>query len=49
VDEDKFSRLLWIANGRTKRYSAEFDGAHGKCLAALHLVLDQSDDDGDGD
>jgi hypothetical protein len=49
VDAAKFSRLLWIASGRSEPYPAEFDGAHGKGLAALHLVLDKTDDDGDDD
>jgi YVTN family beta-propeller protein len=50
ADENKLNRLIWIASGRTEPYPAEFTGAHGKGLAALHLKLDHdADGDDDGD
>jgi YVTN family beta-propeller protein len=52
ADDDKLNRLNWFASGRTEPYPAEFAGAHGRGLAALHLKLDPAhgkDDDGDGD
>jgi hypothetical protein len=49
ADSDKLNRLIWLASGRTDPYPAEFCGAHGRGLAALHLKLDGTDSDGDDD
>jgi YVTN family beta-propeller protein len=48
-NDDEFNRLLWLdAKGPDEPYPAQFAGAHGRGLKALHLQL-QKDKDKDKD
>jgi YVTN family beta-propeller protein len=49
-NDDEFNRLLWrIAKGPDEPYPAEFAGAHGRGLKALHLQLEKDKDKDDDD
>ena len=44
-NDDEFNRLLWLdAKGPGEPYPAQFAGAHGRGLKALHLQLDKDKD-----
>lgn len=46
VDDDKLNRAIWLmAKGKDVPYPAEFAGAHGKGLKALHLELSGEEKD----
>ena len=47
-NDDEFNRLLWLAaKGPGEPYPAQFAGAHGRGLKALHLQLQKDKDDDD--
>jgi YVTN family beta-propeller protein len=49
-NDDEFNRLLWLdAKGPGEPYPAQFAGAHGRGLKALHLRLDKDKDKDDDD
>jgi YVTN family beta-propeller protein len=45
IDEDEFNRVIWSSVRGDEPYPAEWAGAHGRGLAALHLALEDADDD----
>jgi YVTN family beta-propeller protein len=50
ADENTLNRIVWHAmKGPLAKYPADFAGAHGRGLGALHLKLDRGAVDADGD